>query len=59
MSDNIFYTILLPILNSSEIEVTEWIIEYYLDKLALNLDVQPTFLQLVRHENCEISNKIF
>jgi hypothetical protein len=43
MSDSIFYTI-LPILDSSEIEVTDWILKYYLDELALSSDIQPTFL---------------
>jgi hypothetical protein len=35
MSDNIFYTTVLPVLNSSEIEVTDWILKYYLDELWL------------------------
>jgi hypothetical protein len=48
MSDNIFYTTILPILNSSGIEVTVWVLKYYLDKLALSSDIQPIFLPLVR-----------
>jgi hypothetical protein len=56
MCDNIFYTTMLPILNSSEVEVTDRILKYYLDKLVLNSDIQPTFLQLVRQKKCQISN---
>jgi hypothetical protein len=30
-------------MNSSEIEVTDWILKYYLDELVLSSDIQPTF----------------
>jgi hypothetical protein len=56
MYDNIFYIKILPIFNSSDIEVTAWILKYYLDELALSSDIQPTILQLVRQKNCQISH---
>jgi hypothetical protein len=56
---DIFYTTILPILNSSEIEVTDRILKYYLDELALSSDIQPTYLQLVRQKNCQISHYFF
>jgi hypothetical protein len=57
MSDNILYITILAILNSSEIEVTDWILKYYLDDLALSSDFQPKFMQIVRQKNCQISQK--
>jgi hypothetical protein len=56
MSNNIFYTTMLPILNSSEIEVTDCVLRYYLDELALSSDIQPTFLQRARQKICQISH---
>jgi hypothetical protein len=44
-------------LNSSEIEATDWIRKYYLDELALGSDIQPTFLQLIRQKTIKFRIK--